>query len=119
MLDRRQKVRARVYYGGLIAFNARRSTMECLVRNFSEFGAKVEFDNTATLPDEIDLTIPRKSHSWTARMIWRRANEAGFAFRQPRASSAPIPLDWAIRLRASERARKDLIRRIEQLRSEH
>jgi hypothetical protein len=119
MLDRRQKVRSRVYYGGLIAFNDRRSTMECVVRNFSDFGAKVEFENIAALPDEIDLTIPRKSHSWGARMIWRRANEAGFVFRDPKASNAPIPLDWAIRLRASERARKDLLRRLEQLRSEH
>ena len=58
MLDRRLKVRGRVYYGGVIAFNARNSTMQCVVRNFSPFGAKVEFDNTALLPDEVDFTIP-------------------------------------------------------------
>src|SRR5436190_11396339 len=96
MLDRRQTVRGRVYYGGVVAFNARASTMDCLVRNFSPFGAMVEFNNTALLPDEVDLTISRKSSSWLARIVWRRANQAGVAFRNPKQLSAPIPLDWAI-----------------------
>jgi PilZ domain len=119
MLDRRQRFRGRVYYGGVIAFNARQSTMDCLIRNFSPFGAKVEFTNTALLPDEVDLTIVRRGLSCLARIVWRRANEAGFAFRNPKQLDAPVPLDWAIRLRASERARKELRARIEQLRSEH
>ena len=119
MLDRRQRPRSRVYYGGAIAFNARNSTMDCLVRNFSPLGAKVEFTNAALLRDEVDFTIARKSFCCLARIVWRRANEAGFAFRNPKQVSAPIPLDWAIRLRASERDRKELRRQVEQLRSEH
>jgi hypothetical protein len=119
MLDRRQRFRGRVYYGGVIAFNARNSTMDCLIRNFSPFGAKVEFTNTALLPDEVDLTIARKGFCSQARIVWRRANQAGFAFRDPKPVSAPIPLDWAIRLRASERARKSLEALIERLSSEH
>src|SRR4051812_25966797 len=118
MLERRCRFRGRVYYGGLIAFNARNSTMECLVRNFCDLGAKVEFENAALLPDEVDFAIPRKGCSWLARIVWRRAHEAGFAFRNPKLHAA-IPLDWALRLRASERARRDLRRRVEQLRSEH
>jgi len=119
MLDRRQKVRDRVYYGGVIAFNARNSTMDCVVDNFSLHGAKVELNNTALMPDEIDFTIPRKGYSCLARIVWRRADAVGLAFRNPKQLSAPIPLDWAIRLRASERARKFLEARIEQLRSQH
>jgi hypothetical protein len=119
MLDRRQRFRGRVYYGGAIAFNARNATMDCLVRNFSPFGAKVVFENTALLPDEIDFTIARKSMSWLARVVWRRADEAGLVFRNPRQLSAPIPIDVAIRLRAGERAKKSLEARVEQLRSEH
>jgi hypothetical protein len=119
MLDRRQGFRGRVYYGGVIAFNARNSTMDCLVRNFSPFGAKVEFTNTALLPDEVDLTIARKGFCSQARIAWRRGNEAGLAFRNPNQSSGPIPLDWAIRLRASERARRSLEAVIAQLSSEH
>jgi hypothetical protein len=118
MLDRRQTTRSRVFYGGRIAFNARNSTMDCLVRNFSDAGAKVEFENSALLPDEIDFTIPRKAHSWVARIVWRRENQAGVAFGLPKQPGPKIPLDLALRLRAGERARKDLLRRIEELRSE-
>jgi hypothetical protein len=45
MLERRQHPRNRVYYGGMIAFNARNSTLACVVRNVSNRGAKIEFDN--------------------------------------------------------------------------
>jgi hypothetical protein len=119
MLDRRQTIRARVYYGGLIAFNTRDSTIACVVRDFSELGAKVEFENTALLPDQVDFVIRRRALCCQARIVWRRTNQAGLAFRHPRPSSAPVPLDVALRLRAGERARKELLRRIEQLRSEH
>jgi hypothetical protein len=118
MLDRRQRFRGRVCYGGLITFNARQSTLTCVVRNFSPLGARIEFDQPALLPDEIDFAILRKSLTCQARIVWRNDREAGLAFRNPKQTSAPIPLDWAIRLRASERDRKELRRRIEQLRSE-
>jgi hypothetical protein len=39
MLERRQFPRSRVYYGGMVAFNARQSTLACVVRNFSDHGA--------------------------------------------------------------------------------
>jgi hypothetical protein len=119
MLDRRQRSRTRVYYGGLIAFNMRDSTMACVVRNFSDAGAKVEFENTALLPDEVDFVVRRRAFSGRARIVWRSANQAGFAFLNPKRSNASVPLDLALRLRASERAKKELLRRIEQLRSEH
>ena len=93
--------------------------MACVVRNFSELGAKVEFENTALLPDQVDFVVRRRALCCQARIVWRRANQAGLAFRHPRPSSAPVPLDVALRLRAGERARKELLRRIEQLRSEH
>jgi hypothetical protein len=119
MRDRRRKVRSRVYYGGLIAFNARHSTLACVVRNFSERGAMVEFENTALLPDEVDFVIRRRAFIGRARVVWRHANQAGLAFSHARPSNTPTPLDLALRLRASERARKELVRRIEQLRSEY
>jgi hypothetical protein len=117
MLDRRQRIRGRVCYGGLITFNARLSTLTCVVRNFSSLGARIEFDQPALLPDEIDFAILRKSLTRKARIVWRNDREAGLAFRNPKQTGAPIPPDYAIRLRASERDRKELRRRIEGLRS--
>jgi len=38
------------------------------------------------VPDEFDLIIQRKQTSYRARMIWRRADEAGVAFVAPAAA---------------------------------
>jgi hypothetical protein len=118
MLDRRQHARGRVYYGGRIAFNGRASTMDCVVRNFSDAGAKVEFAHPVILAGEIDLTIERKGLAFLARMVWRRRNEVGLVFRQPRPVREAMSLDWALRLRASERDNRALRQHIATLRSE-
>jgi hypothetical protein len=117
MVERRQSTRARVIYGGVLAYNRRQSTIECVIRNFSEDGAKVEFDNPAVLPDVVDLLIAKKDRAFAARIAWHQANEAGLAF-QSLEQDAPIPLDWARRLRACEAERRELHGRIAKLLSE-
>jgi hypothetical protein len=118
MLERRQTARARVIYSGVIAYNDRASTLDCVVRNFSEDGVKVEFNNTALLPDEIDLVIARKGRSFNAKIVWRGETEAGLTFRSA-GENRPIPIEWARRLRASESEQRKLRGRIAQLLSEH
>jgi hypothetical protein len=117
MIEQRQTLRSRVIYGAVIAFNERRSTIECIVRNFSDDGAKIEFENPALLPDEVDLFIAKKSRAFHAKMVWRQANAAGLAF-DAVARNAPISLDWARRLRHYESERRELQSRIAQLLSE-
>jgi hypothetical protein len=118
MIERRQSARARVIYGGVLAYHRRQSTIECVIRNFSEDGAKVEFDNPAMLPEVIDLLIAKKDRAFTAKIAWRQANQAGLAFQSVQ-QDAPIPLDWARRLRACEAERRELQDRIAKLLSEH
>ncbi|CAN5300600.1 hypothetical protein BH11PSE4_BH11PSE4_16030 [soil metagenome] len=117
MLDRRRHARGRVYYGGRIAFNGRGSTMDCIVRNFSDAGAKVEFAYPTLFMGQVDLTVQRKGLAFLARMVWRRKNEVGFAFSHPRPVQEAMSLDWALRLRASERANRALRRQNAELRS--
>jgi hypothetical protein len=119
MSDRRRLFRNRVYYGGLIAFNARHSTLECVVRDFSQFGAKIECESLEILPDEVDFTVPRQGLSCVARLAWRDRNAAGLVFGDSGDANRVIPLEWARKLRASERTNKQLQARIEQLRSGH
>ncbi len=101
----------------LIAFNERRSTIECIIRNFSDDGAKIEFENPALLPDEVDLFIAKKSRAFHAKLVWRQASAAGLAF-DAVARNAPISLDWARRLRHCKSERRELQSRIAQLLSE-
>jgi hypothetical protein len=119
MVERRQLPRSRVYYGGIVAFNARSSTLACLVRNFSKRGARIEFEGSALVPDEVDLDIERKGLSCLARLVWRDRHAAGLLFSDRHEASGVIPLEWARKLRASERANGQLQSRLDQLRSEH
>lgn len=123
MLERRRFPRNRVYYGGMVAFNARNSTLACVVRNFSQRGAKIEFENSAVLPDRVDFDIERRGLSCLARLVWRDRNAAGLMFsdvqRPVQETSDVIPLDWARKLRATEQENRKLRSRLDQILSEH
>jgi hypothetical protein len=119
VLERRQYQRNRVYYGGMLAFNARNSTLDCVVRNFSQRGAKIEFENSAMLPDRVDFEVARKGLSCLARLVWRDQNAAGLMFSEKREMGDVVSLDWARKLRASERTNRRLKSRLDQILSEH
>jgi PilZ domain len=118
MSERRRLFRNRVYYGGWIAFNARHSTLECVVRDFSPFGVKIEGESLAILPDELEFAVPRKGLKCVARLAWRDRNAAGLVFGDSSEANRVIPMEWARKLRASEQANKQLQARIDRLRSE-
>ena len=119
MLERRRLPRNRVYYGGIVAFNGRNSTLACVVRNFSTSGARIEFENPALIPDEVDFTIARKGLSCRARLAWRDRDAAGMMFSDLREADGVIPLEWARKLHNSERINRQLQSRLDQLRSEY
>jgi len=115
MGERRKVARSRTFLGGVIAFNKRKSSMDCQVRNFSTAGAKVIFANTAVVPDQFDLTIAHKERSYRARMAWRAPDEAGIEFLAEYENSVPVPLELMQRLRNSEAEKAALRRRLKQL----
>ena len=115
MAERRKIARSRTFLGGVIAFNQRKSSMDCQIRNFSSGGAKVTFANTAVVPDQFDLTIAHKERSYRARMAWRRPDEAGIEFLGEYENSVPVPLELMQRLRDSEAEKIALRRRLKQL----
>ena len=118
MSERRQLPRNRVYYGGMVAFNDRNSTLACVVRDFTTRGARIEFENAALLPDHVDFEVARKAISCSARMVWRD-DKAGRRISRCARVGEVIPLTWARKLRATERANRQLQSRLDQLRSEH
>jgi len=113
MLDRRQSARDKVIYGGVVEIGEHGATRDCVVRNISETGAQVEFSNVINLPrEQMSLTIARKGRSFLARIIWWRDNFIGVAF----SSETELPVsDLAERLRKSEKKKRQLQRRINEL----
>ena len=115
MLDRRQSARDKVIYGGLAEVDESGATRECVVRNISDHGARVEFSNLVKLPKEkMSLTIARKGRSFLARVVWWRDNFVGIAFSSDRPYELPVS-DIEERLRKSEKKKRQLQRRINEL----
>jgi hypothetical protein len=112
MQDRRQSVREKVLFGGVAEID-KTSSMDCLVRNFSEGGACVELESATRLPQRMKLAIARKGRSYLAHLIWRQANRVGLAFKTMVTNAPANDLD--ARLRRSEEKKRELQRRIDQL----
>ncbi len=115
MLDRRQSARDKVIFGGVAELGEHGATRDCVVRNISEKGAQIEFSNVIRLPKEkMSLTIARKGRSFLARVIWWRDNFVGVAFSSERPYELPAS-DLEQRLRKSEKKKRQLQRRINEL----
>lgn len=115
MLDRRQSARDKVIYGGVAEIGEHGATRDCVVRNISETGAHLEFSNVVKLPKEqMSLRIARKGRSFLARIIWWRDNFVGVAFSSERPYELPVS-DLEERLRKSEKKKRQLQRRINEL----
>jgi hypothetical protein len=109
MQDRRQNARDKVIYGGVADIGETGASRDCIVRDISVHGARVEFPK-----EQISLTIARKGRSFLARIIWWRDNFIGVAF----SAEKPLELadsDLGERLRRSEQKKRQLQRRIKQL----
>ena len=115
MLDRRQSARDKVIYGGVAEIDERGGSRDCVVRNISENGATIEFNNVVKLPKEkMSLTIARKGRSFLARVVWWRDSFVGIAFSSDRPYELPVS-DLEERLRKSEKKKRQLQRRINEL----
>ena len=114
MQDRRESVRDKVMYGGVAEIGECGTTRECIVRNISDKGATIEFNDDFQLPKEqLSLRIARKGRSFLAKVIWWRDNFVGVAFRGE-GPAAPVS-DLEERLRRSEIKKRQLQRRIDEL----
>ena len=114
MSDQRKAQRNRTYLGGVIAFNHRSCTLDCLVRDMSAQGAKIIFESTVSVPDEFDIMIRHKGESRRARIMWRDETQAGVTF-VPAEISNIVSIEATRRIRALEAEHDSLVRRIAQL----
>jgi len=113
-MERRRYPRGRSYYGGVITFNARQSSIDCVVRNFSVAGAKIAMTGTVLLPDSFDLGITRRDASFRAHLVWRNSDEAGVAF-DSIGSPDVVSLDAARLLHQRKAEIRRLRRRVSEL----
>jgi hypothetical protein len=119
-MDNRRAPRHRSFLQGRIYFNNRRSSVDCLIRDISETGAKLMFSHAVSTPEALELYIPNKDATFRARVQWRRGDEVGVAFltEQDMASVTTAPMNVADRLQRVEDEVDRLRRVIEEMRAE-
>jgi hypothetical protein len=79
MQERRAVTRRRTFLKGVLSFNNGNLSKDCLVRDLTEAGARVELPHPDA-PSEFELLIPAKSLRRLARVIWRGGGRMGLAF---------------------------------------
>jgi hypothetical protein len=127
--ERRNAARLKSFLQGRIFFNHRRSSVDCLVRDISEQGAKLKFSETIAVPEVMELYIPNKDEFFRARLQWRTGDEVGVAFEPEEMASpalapgAPIAQggpagDLAARVLKLEREIASLTRKVGELQAD-
>ena len=81
--ERRGSPRQKSFLRGIVYYNNRSAAADCLVRDISETGARLELSESVIIPYEIDLHIPKKGETFRARVQWRHGDGVGIAFANP------------------------------------
>ncbi|AWN43808.1 PilZ domain-containing protein [Methylobacterium durans] len=114
MQERRRTPRRRSYIGATIVFNNRCSTIDCLIRDMSDGGARLIFSDTINAPEQFDLVINKMGETRRVQMAWRQADQAGVTFLKQSAVELAAQ-EHARRLREVEADRTALRARVTEL----
>ena len=63
--------------------------MDCVVRNISMRGARLEVDQTFALPTEFELEIPQRGAVLLCELKWRNGDKVGVKFLDRQGPHAP------------------------------
>jgi PilZ domain len=112
MGERRGSQRQKSFLRGCVYFDKRRGAMDCLIRDFSEEGARIIISDTVSVPDVVELYIPHKDRTVRAQVKWRHADEVGLLFNDPASASPPAGESELTRRVARLEAEIAVLRRI-------
>lgn len=122
MIERRALVRHKTFIKGRIYFNNRLSSMDCIVRDVSEKGARLQISESVALPDTFELYLPNKDEHFRAQAQWRKGDQLGVswtpepAFRSKAESGSQGEQSLADRVARLEQEVAALQRRFDNLR---
>ena len=68
------------------------STIDCLLRNLGDGGARLEFSDPVTLPDTFNVLIVSTNSLIPAKRIWARGGAIGIQFTGPERPFPPRKL---------------------------
>jgi hypothetical protein len=80
MAESRKADRIRALMSAQVIFNKGASTFDCVVKNISTTGARLEITDSTALPADFDLHIPHKGKTYRATIAWRGDGLVGVEF---------------------------------------
>lgn len=76
----RRERRVRSILRGRVVYNGGSSAFDCVIRDLSRDGAKLEFSAAVTVPQSVVLEIPSRSERHQATVRWRQNDFMGLMF---------------------------------------
>lgn len=83
MTDARQAERVRSLLPAKLTFNSGTTVFDCLVKNISSDGARLQIDEHIGVPVEFQMSVPSRSATYQARVVWRGRDAMGVMFLNP------------------------------------
>ena len=75
--EQARQPRLRTLKQGFAGWTELHSVVECVVRDMSENGAKLQFKDVSTVPSDFELTIPVDGTIRPCKIIWSRGDFVG------------------------------------------
>ena len=69
--------RLKSFMKGKLYFNNRRSSVDCVIRDFTAKGMRLELSRSVTIPEVVELYIPNKDHNVHGLVRWRKEDQLG------------------------------------------
>ena len=82
MFKDRQSIRSKSLLRARILLHNRQVTFDCVVRDISSRGAKLEMDPSFVLAQEFELDVPQRSAILHCEVRWRRGTTVGVQFKE-------------------------------------
>jgi hypothetical protein len=80
-MEKRDASRHKCYLRAFVYFEGRGTAVNCVVRDISDSGARLQFEKPLGLTELLDLHIPAKGQSFHAEKRWHDGEQIGVVFR--------------------------------------
>lgn len=110
--ERRQSQRHRALMAGVLHEPNKTSTWNCMIRNLSKGGARLEIPNAFWLPNEFGIEIKIRNARHMAEVVWKDTSSIGVRFRP---ASENVGINAREQLNILRQERETLRRRISEL----
>jgi PilZ domain-containing protein len=79
-MEKRDAPRHRCFLRAFVYLENSATAVDCVVRELSDIGARLQFTKLRDFSEFIDLHIPIKGQNFRSRVQWHRGDEIGVAF---------------------------------------